>query len=285
MKDPYSLLGLTREATAEEIKRAYRRLAKRLHPDLNPGNRAVEQQFKELSAAYELLSDPAQRARFDRGEIDGDGNERRRGFRASGRRAAETESFSFDGLFSDIFGRGRQAAGAAFGAEAAPATTLRLSFLEAALGTRRRVALADGREIEVAVPAGIDSGQTLRLRGARGSDTHLLIEVEAHPLFTRQGKDIHLELPVTLAEAVLGATVTVPTIHGPVAVRVPRGSNGGAVLRLKGKGIAAASAAPGDQYAKLRVMLPDPPDAELTRFLERWAAGHSYAVRGKLDAL
>ena len=285
MKDPYSLLGVTREATAEEIKRAYRRLAKRLHPDLNPGNRAVEQQFKEVSAAYELLSDPAQRARFDRGEIDGDGNERRRGFRASNRRTADPEPFSFDGLFSDIFGRGRQAASAAFGAESAPATTLRLSFLEAALGTRRRVVLADGREIEVAVPAGMDSGQTLRLRGARGGDTHLLLEVDAHPLFTRQGKDIHIELPVTLAEAVLGATVTVPTIHGPVAVRVPRGSNGGAVLRLKGKGIAAAPAAPGDQYAKLRVMLPDPPDPELTRFLERWAAGHSYAVRGKLDAL
>ena len=285
MKDPYSLLGLTREATAEEIKRTYRRLAKRLHPDLNPGNRAVEQQFKELSAAYELLSDPAQRARFDRGEIDGDGNERRRGFRASGRRAADPEPFSFDGLFSEIFGRGRQAAGAAFGAEAAPATTLRLSFLEAALGTKRRVALADGRSLDVVIPAGIDSGQTLRLRGARGSDTHLQIEVEPHPLFTRQGKDIHLDLPVTLAEAVLGATVTVPTIHGPVAVRVPRGSNGGAVLRLKGKGIAAVPAAPGDQYAKLRVMLPDPPDPELTRFLERWAAGHAYAVRGKLDAL
>lgn len=285
MKDPYSLLGLTREATAEEIKRTYRRLAKRLHPDLNPGNRAVEQQFKELSAAYELLSDPAQRARFDRGEIDGDGNERRRGFRTAGRRTAEPESFSFDGLFSEIFGRGRQAAGAAFGAAAAPTTTLRLFFLEAALGTRRRIALTDGREIEVAVPAGIDSGQTLRLRGAHGSDIHLLIEIEPHPLFTRQGKDIHLELPVTLAEAVLGATVTVPTIHGPVAVRVPRGSNGGAVLRLKGKGIVAAQAAPGDQYAKLRVMLPDPPDPELTRFLERWAAGHAYAVRGKLDAL
>lgn len=285
MKDPYSLLGLTREATAEEIKRTYRRLAKRLHPDLNPGNRAVEQQFKELSAAYELLSDPAQRARFDRGEIDGDGNERRRGFRTAGRRTAEPESFSFDGLFSEIFGRGRQAAGAAFGAAAAPTTTLRLFFLEAALGTRRRIALTDGREIEVAVPAGIDSGQTLRLRGAHGSDIHLLIEIEPHPLFTRQGKDIHLELPVTLAEAVLGATVTVPTIHGPVAVRVPHGSNGGAVLRLKGKGIVAAQAAPGDQYAKLRVMLPDPPDPELTRFLERWAAGHAYAVRGKLDAL
>jgi DnaJ-class molecular chaperone len=294
MTDPYAVLGVPRGASEGDIKKAYRRLAKKLHPDLSPGNRAYEQQFKEVTAAYDLLSDPAKRARFDRGEIDGIGGERSAGFRAEGarayHRAAAGGSFSFEEIIAELLGRGRDAgADSAAAAQAAgPAQKLRLGFIEAALGGKRRVALAAGREVEITVPAGIETGQTLRLRAGGGrllgwaqDETLLEIVVEAHPHFRRKNHDIHLELPITITEAVLGATVTVPTLRGSAAVKVPRGSNSGSTLRLKGRGI-AADGKTGDQYVKLRVVLPDPPDPELTAFLERWAATHGYDVRGKL---
>jgi DnaJ-class molecular chaperone len=287
MRDPYVVLGVARDASDDAIKKAYHRLAKKLHPDMNPGNRAKEQQFKEISAAYDLLSDPVKRARFDRGEIDAGGGER--GFHAQGARAyRRAESgFSFDEIIAEILGRGRRESEERLGDVT---QALRLSFIEAALGGKRRIVSADGRSVDIVVPAGIDSGQTLRLkgqgpRGPRGiapGDLYLDIEVEPHPFFQRKERDIHVELPVSLTEAVLGARITVPTIHGPVAVKVPRGSNSGATLRLKGKGIASAGKA-GDQYVKLRVMLPDSPDAELTAFLERWGAKHPYNVRRGFD--
>jgi DnaJ-class molecular chaperone len=296
MKDPYAVLGVAKGASEDDIKKAYRRLAKKLHPDVSHGNRANEQQFKEVTAAYDLLSDPVKRARFDRGEIDAGGNQR--GFRAEGARAyqrATGGNFSFDELMAEILGRGwRQAEEPprSEGSQGHVTQAVRLSFLEAALGGKRRVELADGRSIDIRIPAGIDSGQTLRLKGqgnlgARGvepGDVHLEIEVEPHPLFQREERDIHIELPVTLTEAVLGAAVTVPTIHGDVSVKVPRGSNSGSTLRLKGRGIAGAGGKTGDQYVKLRVMLPDPPDKELTQFLERWAPKHPYEVRGKIGS-
>lgn len=287
MRDPYVVLGVPHDASDDAIKKAYRRLAKKLHPDIHPGNRATEQQFKEVTAAYDLLSDPAKRARFDRGEIDAAGSER--GFRPQGGARAQQRTaggFSFDEIIAEILGRGRRESEERVGDAS---QTLRLPFVEAALGGKRRVTLADGRSIDIAIPAGIDSGQTLRLKGQgpRGprsvapGDLYLEIEVEPHPFYQRKERDIHVELPVTLTEAVLGATVTVPTIHGAVAVKVPRGSNSGSTLRLKGKGIAAQGKA-GDQYVKLRIVLPDPPDADLTAFLERWGPKHPYDVRGKL---
>lgn len=285
MKDPYTVLGVPRGAPEDEIKRAYRRLAKKLHPDLNPGKRAIEQQFKDITAAYDFLSDPKRRARYDRGEIGADGAERMQGFRyAEGaRRGAQSPPHpSFDDIIAEFLGRARRGGPSAAPADS-PSETLRLSFLEAARGGKRRVALADGRSFDVAIPAGIDTGQRLRLRSPQG-DTLLEIEIEAHPLFIRKERDIHIEVPVTLVEAVLGATITVPTIHGAVAIKVPRGSNSGGTLRLKGKGIVASAVPAGDQYVKLRVVLPDPPDPDLVRFLERWAAEHAYDVRGKLDA-
>jgi DnaJ-class molecular chaperone len=168
---------------------------------------------------------------------------------------------------------------------------LRIPFLEAALGAKKRITLPDGHSVDLAIPPGIESGQTLRLKGkgepgrngGPAGDAYIEIEVEPHPLFERKGRDIHAEIPVTLPEAVLGAKITVPTIHGPVSVKVPRGANTGSLLRLKGKGLAAGSGkAVGDQYVKLRVVLPDPPDPELTQFLERWTERHPYDVRGKL---
>ncbi|HXQ50536.1 MAG TPA: DnaJ C-terminal domain-containing protein [Stellaceae bacterium] len=279
MRNPYIVLGVGRGASDEEIKRSYRRLAKRLHPDLNPGKSAVEQQFREVNAAYEILADPAKRQRFDRGEIDADGKER--GFAQGGARPGRNgafSDFSIDEVFHEFLRRGRR--GKRTGDQSSSTTqTLRLSFLEAALGAKRPVALADGRSVEVAIPAGIESGQTLRLRDAQAGETLLEITVEPHPLFTRKDRDILAEAPLPLLDSVLGGTITVSTIHGDVAVKVPKGSNSGSTLRLRGKGIEKGGTS-GDHYVKLKLVLPDPPDPELTAALERWAQRQSPKIRG-----
>ncbi len=290
MKDPYAVLGVPHDASAADIKKAYRRLAKALHPDLNPGQSAVEQRFKEITAAYDLLSDPGRRARFDRGEIDASGAERARGFHNAGSRAqqgaADAGTFSFDDIISEFLGRQRRAGPAGRGGDST--YKLRIPFIEAARGGKRRVTLPNGRTLEVGIPAGIETGQTLRLRrqgepglgSGMAGDALIEIEVEPHPSFERRERDIHAELPVSLTEAVLGATITIPTIHGDVVLQVPRGSNSGATLRLRGKGIVTPGGA-GDHYVKLRVMLPDPPEPELAKFLESWSRRHPYDVRGK----
>jgi DnaJ-class molecular chaperone len=303
MTDLYKTLGVRKTADAEEIKRAYRKLAKQLHPDLNPDNAEVEQRFKEVSHAYAILSDPEKRKRYDAGEIDASGQERmqRGGFHRSyaGSGAGEKyQHFEFGGaeagdIFSELFGFGRRGPGRGGAARQRGAdVTYRLSidFLEAARGGRKRVQLGDGKTIDVAIPAGTEDGQSLRLKGkgmpgANGGpagDGLIEIQVAPHRFFTRQGSDIHLELPITLAEAVLGATVQVPTIEGKVSMKVPAGANSGTTLRLKGKGVAAAQGrAAGDQYVKLKIVLPEKPDAELRRFVEDWEKTHAYDPRAK----
>jgi DnaJ-class molecular chaperone len=304
MKDPYQTLGVGRSASADEIKKAYRKLAKKLHPDLNPGNKKVEQEFKEVSAAYDLLSDADKRAKFDRGEIDASGAERPgRGFYRSyaesgqGAKYRGGENVFDDDIFSDLFGGGfgaRAGTGGRGGARmnirgADVSYSATADFIEAALGAKKRLTLTDGKTLDVTIPPGTEDGQTLRLKGqglpGMGSgpagDAFIEVRVEPHPLFTRQGNDIHLELPVSLPEAVLGGAINVPTIDGTVSLKVPAGSNTGSVLRLRGKGVPRGKGERGDQYVKLRVALPDKPDKELTEFVERWAKKNAYDARAK----
>ena len=300
MRNPYSVLGLKSGATQAEIKKKYRSLAKELHPDRHPGNAKADERFKEVGAAYALLGDAKQRGRFDRGEIDAEGRERvhagfQRAWRAGEapnrafRKAPGAEPFGFGFRFEDLVSplfrdRGRP------GPQAAPdlAADLDVTFLEAARGAKKRVPI-DGRRIDVAVPAGIENGQTIRLRGqAPGpqagttGDLHIRVNVAPDAQFSRKGDDIHLDLPISLAEAVQGAKVDVPTIHGNVSLTVPKGSNSGRTLRLRGKGIRPqGDRAPGDQYVRLQVSLPDEVDAELTDFVARWSAQHDYDPRRK----
>jgi len=288
--DPYQVLGVKKDAPQSEIQKAYRRLAKKLHPDLNPGNKKAEEQFKEVTAAYDLLGDADKRARFDRGEIDASGAERpaRQYYRdfaegaspyASDQGYADMEGA--EDILSQIFGGAGRGGMRMRGADVH--YRLALDFLDAVNGGKQQITLPDGSSLDVKIPAGTRDGQILRLRGkgrpgagdAPSGDALIDIEVRPHRLFSRKGDDIHLELPVTLAEAVLGAKVKVPTPSGAVTMTVPKWSNSGAVLRLKGKGVARADGGKGDELVTLKVMLPEQPDAELEKFVEHWRGAYS----------
>lgn len=285
MRDPYDALGVSRSASQEEIKQAYRRLVKESHPDLNPGDPVLEQRFKEVSSAYDLLGDRDKRGRFDRGEIDADGHPRAAGSGRRGRHDHGRRGFKAHDIFEDIFGRG------GFKTRGADLSyTLTLDFLEAAKGTRRRLTLTDGREIQVTVPPGTEDRQTLRLKGqgtpgmggGEPGDAYVEIRIEPHRHFRREGADIHVEVPVSLREAVLGATIAVPTVDGRVTLKVPAGSNTGSVLRLRGKGLPARNGnAAGDQYVTVKVVLPDPPDAALADFIRGWKPKSESDLRKK----
>jgi len=293
MKDPYEILGVKRDATVDEIRAAYRKLAKRHHPDLNPGKREAEEQFKAANAAHDLLSDPQKRARFDRGEIDASGAERppeRPFYRDFGDDAARTKyrtetSFDPDDL-DEFFGRAfRRGAGESFKARGPDAYYgLTASFLDAANGALRRLTLPDGRTLDVNIPAGIGDSQVLRLKGqgmpgiggAPPGDALIEITVAPDPLFRRVGNDIVLEMPVTLKEAVLGAKIEAPTIKGPVSLKIPPNSNNGTRLRLKGRGIAG-----GHEYVELKIVIPHEHEPELEEFLKSWTPRHPLDPRAK----
>ena len=302
-RDPYQILGVGRTASAEDIKSAYRRLAKQYHPDLNPGRNDIEQKFKEVSGAYTLLSDPAKRRRFDQGEIDANGAERHDfGFnRAYGGRGGRARpgadpfaGLNTEDIFAEFFG-----GGAGAGAGAGRTTKARgsdieysvtVSFVEAAIGGKRRINLSNGKNIDLTVPPGSENEQKLRLKGqgmpgaggGPAGDAIVELLVDPHPFFTRKGADVHVDVPITLPEALLGATIKVPTLDGTVALKVPKGANSGTVLRLKNKGIPdPKSTGTGNLYVMLKVVLPDPPDPELTQFVEKWSLTRSYDVRKK----
>jgi DnaJ-class molecular chaperone len=313
MRDPYTVLGVSKSASEGEIKTAYRNLAKKMHPDVNPGDKDVEQKFKEISAAYNLLSDKDKKAKYDRGEINADGSPRydsafHRAYSQSGAGAGagagggRAGGFDFGGgggdfedIFSDLFGRARRSGGGGrtYRAQAPKGNnvqyTVQVSFAEAAKGIRRRITLYDGKSLDVTIPPGTEDGQTLRLRGqgmpglgGGAGDAYVTVQVQEDPIFEREGSDIHVTVPVTIDEAVLGGKIRVPTIDGPVSVSVPPASNTGSRLRLKGKGVAAGKGGTrGDQIVYLQVVLPDKPDDELRSFLQGWAVRHRYDVRKK----
>jgi DnaJ-class molecular chaperone len=309
MTDPYSVLGVPRTASEDDIRKAFRKLAKKHHPDLNPGDKAAEAKFKEISQANEILSDPEKRRRFDAGEIDGTGQEMPpRGFyrdQAGGRggkyeHAGGHESFvDMGGIFSEMFGQRRGGGpGPGFGGDGfdmggMPVTySLRVPFLVAARGGKQRVTLPDGKTLDIDVPEGTTDGQTLRLKGQGmpgtqgrpAGDAYVEIHVDPHAFFQPRDNDIHVELPVTVTEAALGGKVKVPTVGGAVMLNVPAGSNTGTSLRLKGRGLLdRKSGQRGDQYVKLKVVLPEVPDDKLKAFLEGWEAGRAYDPRKEME--
>lgn len=300
--DPYAVLGVKREATQDEIRKAYRQLAKKLHPDLNPGDKAAEEKFKQVSVAYDLLGDPEKRARFDRGEIDASGQERprERYYRDFHGADAEPHVYSSHGGFADfmesedilrdVFGRGGEGRIRLRGQDAL--YCLPVEFLEALNGATKRITLPDGGTLDVVIPPGTRDKQVLRLRAKGGpglgggppGDALVEIDVEPHGFFTRKGDDIHLELPISLPEAVLGAKLDVPTPSGPVRMTVPKGANTGTVLRLRGKGAQRSDKTHGDEYVTLKIVLPQQLDPEIEEFARRWQAGQSQNPRQHLEA-
>ncbi len=306
-KDPYEALGVGKDASQADIRKAYRDLAKKLHPDLNPGDKEAEERFKGISAAYAILGDAEKKAQFDSGEIDASGAERpdqqfyRRYADADGwhhyQSSAGHEDFADIGdIFADLYARqrtgGAGGAGQTFRMRGGDARYhMTVDFLEAVKGAKKRVTMPDGATLDVSIPAGVRDGQTLRLKGkghpgiggGPPGDALVQIEVSPHPLYTREGRDILIELPVALNEAVLGASVEVPTISGRVKMSVPKGASSGDTLRLRGKGIhEKGSKTKGDQLVRLKVVLPDTIDPELEAFMKEWSERHAFDPRADL---
>lgn len=302
--DPYETLGLTRSATADDIKKAYRKLVRTSHPDLYPDDAGAEARFKAIAAAHDLLKDPDTRARFDAGEIDGAGAERPqrqyyRDFAEAGdnpyqqRRGFESHVDPAD-IFAEILRqRSRQGGDGSRGPGfSAPGQDLRYAlevpFLDAVRGGEMRITLPDGASIAVKIPKGAHDGQTLRLRGKGGpgfgggasGDAMITLSVSGHPVFRRMGDDIHVALPITIDEAILGAKVTAPTITGPVNLTIPKGASSGRVLRLRGRGVShPGGQTAGDQLVDLKIVTPPEIDESLRDFLTDWRKSHSHDPR------
>mgnify|MGYP002631142158 CR=1 FL=1 len=297
----YEVLGVKKNASKADIKKAHRSQAKKHHPDLNPGDKAAEETFRKVQAAYNVLSDEEKRRQYDAGEIDAEGKEKPRQFYReyadAGGNHPYASSAGFDDLgdiFSDIF-RAQQ-----HGGEKAHIRMqggdigyrMEVSFLEAVNGATKRVTMPDGKTLDITIPTGHRDGQILRLRGkgmpglggGSAGDAHVEVHVKPHRTFRRRGGDILVELPIALNEAVLGAKVHVPTAQGSVSMTIPPGSNTGDTLRIKGKGVAAhGKHAAGDQLVTLSVVLPKKTDAKLGAFLEEWAKDHRYDPRQGME--
>jgi DnaJ-class molecular chaperone len=304
MTDPYAVLGVSKTASADDIQKAFRKLAKKHHPDLNPGDKAAEAKFKEIALANDLLSDAEKRRRFDAGEIDASGQEQApRGFYrdyAGGpggfkyERSGGHESFAdMGGIFAEMFGDRMGMGGRGGPRDGMPLSfTMAVPFLVAARGGKQRVTLPDGRTLDIDIPEGSADRTTIRLKGqgmpgregGKPGDAYVELHVEPHAFFEARDNDIHVELPVTLQEAVLGARVKVPTVGGSVMLAVPAGSNTGTSLRLKGRGLLdRKSKQRGDQYVKLKVVLPDKVDDKLKAFLESWDEGKGHDPRQAME--
>lgn len=289
--DPYVVLGVSRTASEDEIRRRYRQLVKELHPDVNP-QKSAEERFKKVTVAFDIVGDPVKRKAYDRGELDGAGDQRRPtgprpGAGAGGARwNAGFGGFDSEDPFGDIFA-GFRGAGAQTSVRRGQDAryTIDLDFDEAAVGVRKRVTLPGGGALDLNVPSGVVEGQVLRLKGKGqpgmngGSAGDALVEVRVrpHPSFKRTGDDLNIEIPLTIDEAVLGAKVEVPTLTGRVQLTIPPATSSGKVFRLKGKGIANATAGnTGDQFVTVRIVLPDAVDESLAEFLTEWRQTHRY---------
>lgn len=294
--NPYDLLGVSSSASASDIQKAYRKLAKKLHPDLNPGDKSAEEKFKEVTAAYDLLGDADKRKRFDDGEIDASGAERpQQHFYRDYAGSEESHPYANSGGFADfmdrddvlaeLLRRGQQARANRRGEDLH--YRLPIEFVESISGTNKRLTLPDGGTLDVKIPPGLVDGQILRLKGkgAPGAGTggpgDALIEVEVLPdrRFTRDGDNVSLELPISLSEAVLGGQVRVPTPNGHVTMSVPKGSNTGTTLRLRGKGAPRREGGSGDELVKLKIVLPRSPDPDLEAFVSNWSKGKNHNPR------
>jgi len=299
MTELYEVLGVSKSVSPEELKKAYRKLAKKYHPDLNPGNAKTEAQFQKITAAYDLLSDATKRSQYDRGEIDAQGNPAyASGFHGGGGGGGQGHpfgaGFDFGGgegedIFSSLFGgrsksRARTQGRPQRGQDLA--YTLKIGFLEAARGVKKQVVVGDGSAVDLVIPQGVEPSRKLRLKGKGYQGVHggpygdafVEIHIASHPYFERKDQDVHLTLPLSLPEAILGATVTVPTVQGDVSLKIAPGSNSGKVLRLKGKGILGGKI-PGDQYVRLEIVLPETMDADLKKLAETYRAKHAYNPR------
>jgi DnaJ-class molecular chaperone len=304
--DPYRELGVARGASADEIRKAFRKLAKQYHPDTNPGDTSAEERFKRVSGAFDIIGDEEKRKKFDRGEIDADGREQHPGFgggspfgpggASGGRYRPGPGSPGFEGidindLFGEAFGRGGGGRGGGFGGFGGPSkgqdlrAHLDIDLEEAIRGGKKRIAFSDGRTLEVNIPKGAQEGQTLRLKGqgapGRGGAGDALIEIgfKPHPIYRREGDALHMDLPVSVPDAVLGGKVEAPTPDGNVNVTIPKGSNTGAQLRLKGRGFVNAKGQRGDLVARIVVTLPDVIDPALEKFAEQWRKERPYSPK------
>ena len=305
-RDPYLELGVPRTASTDEIRKAFRKLAKQFHPDANPGDNTAEERFKRVSSAFDIIGDEDKRKKFDRGEIDADGRDQHPGFGgggpfgpggASGGRyrpgSPGFEGMDINDILGDVFGQrggpGARGGGFGFGGGGGRGQDLRahldIDLEEAIRGGKKRIAFSDGRTLEVIIPKGAQDGQTLRLKGqgaggrAGPGDALIEIGIRPHPLYRRDGDVLHMDLPVSVPDAILGGKVDAPTPDGPVALTVPKGSNSGAQLRLKGRGFVNARGTRGDLLARLIVTLPDAPDPALEKFAETWRKERPYSPK------
>ncbi len=294
-RDPYDVLGVSKTASADDIKKAYRKLVKQVHPDLHPGDQKAAERFKDVASAYDIVGDPEKRAKFDMGEIDAAGQERpqQRYYREYANEGGAQHYQSSGGfadfaeysdLFSDFFaggGANRDARGRNVHYQ------LEVDFLTAATGGQQRITLPEGKQLGVTIPEGIVDGQTIRLKGlgqpgqggAPAGDALIEIHVRPHPGFERKGDDVHSELAIGIDEAVLGAKVETPTIAGRLIVTIPKGASSGQTLRLKGKGIKGKGGTTGDHLIRLKIVMPKTIDGELEAFVQGWREKHGYDPR------
>jgi DnaJ-class molecular chaperone len=317
MRDPYEVLGVPRGASAAAIKSAYRKLAKKHHPDANKNDPKAASRFSELNSANEIIGDEDKRKAFDRGEIDAEGKPRFQGFPGGDPRARgapggfESHTFrgggggpgggGFEDILNSMFGgaAGRGAPGGArtfefdtggIAVDLDLSVAMTVSLEESVKGVEKRVRLPTGKELNVRIPAGVVAGQQIRLKGQgetapghRPGDLLITVNIAAHPFFKVEGSDLRVELPITLYEAVLGGKVRVPTLGSAVELSIPKNTSSGLTFRLKGKGLPKPTATAGDLLVTARIVLPDGNDAELESLMQKWRDGHPYNPRSDLS--